>query len=641
MRSVLVAEYVSAISLLIIIIYSRDASFVPNLKNNLFRYSTYAVFASIVITIFSTRSAENYRTVPLPLNVFLCTLYFLVISVMPLLFNFYTNAYLLEDSPKLKNIFLGLSVPYILASILYLTNPFTKLIFYFDESGYHRGDLNITTLILVILYSISIFTTLVALRKRTPKATMLIFGSIPLLVLSIFALQILFPRYVLTGSICTIATLILYLYLQNKRITIDVLTGFQNKTAFLSTLDMYLHKNEKISILLISLDDFKAVNDKFDEKTGDEFLVSISSFLKSILPSKILFRYSGDEFAIIIDDDMPIDSKGLVDILLRRFSHIWSNGRCSYKLTVSISVVETPAHANNVDDAVILLEYLIDRCKANGKAQALFCTKGTIDNLKRKNHITEILKEKIQNKEYTVLYQPIYSVEEKMFTSAESLLRVSDKDLGMIFPDEFIPIAEETGLIVDIGFIVLDKVCKFIKHLEEQKIKVDGISVNYSALQMIHENIVEETLRIIESNGIEPSKIRIEITESTFIENFDEVLQVMNRLQNKGVLFYLDDFGTGYSNLSYVTDLPFDFIKLDKSLVYHCETNEKSYNLMDALCNAFRISKMNIIAEGVETLCQCDLVFKLGGNYIQGYYYARPVPEEKAIEYFCLEKAAV
>jgi EAL domain-containing protein (putative c-di-GMP-specific phosphodiesterase class I) len=240
----------------------------------------------------------------------------------------------------------------------------------------------------------------------------------------------------------------------------------------------------------------------------------------------------------------------------------------------------------------------------------------------------------LKNDGFKVYYQPIYSIKENSFTTAEALLRFSDTELGVVSPIELIPIAEETGLIIDIGYMVIDKVCKFIRTLEEEGIRNIAISVNISAVQLNDLEFVENFLDITDRNKIKPGKLCIEITESTFVEKFEQMRDVMWKLKEHGVKFYLDDFGTGYSNIVSIIDLPFEFIKVDKSILYKSISSEKSLSVLNGLCRTFSESGMEIVIEGVENTEQRELAEQIGVDYIQGFLFARPMPADETKKYF-------
>jgi EAL domain-containing protein (putative c-di-GMP-specific phosphodiesterase class I) len=234
---------------------------------------------------------------------------------------------------------------------------------------------------------------------------------------------------------------------------------------------------------------------------------------------------------------------------------------------------------------------------------------------------------------FKVHYQPIFSLKRARFTSAEALLRLSDSELGAISPVEFIPIAQEAGIIVDIGFLVIDKVCQFIRETDEKGVEFDAISCNLSSTQLCSEGFVDKVIEIANRNRINKMKLHFEITESVFADNFKHVANIMRKLSKYGIRFNLDDFGTGFSNIANMAELPFEFIKIDKSILYESAVSKKCLIVIQGLSRTFSDVGMKIVVEGVETLEHRKIAEQLNADYIQGFLFARPMPANEAIRY--------
>lgn len=632
-------EYVSLIFISIILLYSREYNMIPTLKNKIFKVYLQTVFYSTIISVTCTLVIENHRVVPMFLVQAVNLLYFITMPLMAVVYLFYIISVLLEDSPKVKFILKIVSTPYILYILVVLTNPVTRLIYFFREvQGYTRGPGFMLVYVIIYLYITLMFVFTLLYHRKNDKFVKLILVVFPSVSIMAVILQKLFPHIVLSGTAATSALLIVYLYFQNKKIVIDDLTGFQNRKAFSKVLELNVNQKLKMNIILISLDDFKAVNYKYGQVNGDNFLKEMSQYLTTVVPIKCIYRYSGDEFAIILEDSNYVATDNVVRTLKNRFNDHWNSNILTCILSVSLAVIELPAHAETVEDIITLLEYCIAQSKENGKGRVIFSDAEMVNKVQRKNQIIEILKQGLINDSFVVYYQPIYSIKENKFTSAEALLRLFDKDLGVISPVEFIPIAEETGMIINIGYMVLDKVCKYIRILDDSGIEIDGISVNFSSLQMFQEGLVDNVMDIIYKNQVNPKKIRIEITESAFIDKFDYVKNVMDELGNHGIEFYLDDFGTGYSNLASVIQLKFEYIKLDKSILYNSINCDNCLRVMNALSKGFSEVGIKIIVEGVENQSQQELADNINADYIQGFSYAKPMAAVDAIVHLKMGK---
>jgi EAL domain-containing protein (putative c-di-GMP-specific phosphodiesterase class I) len=255
-------------------------------------------------------------------------------------------------------------------------------------------------------------------------------------------------------------------------------------------------------------------------------------------------------------------------------------------------------------------------------------------NPRRIAEIEGLLHDALKNDGFEVYYQPLYNVYDCNFTEAEALLRLRDRSGNFVSPDEFIPVAEQSGLIMEIGNLVLDKVCKYIRSMLKCSADIDTISVNLSVVQLMQENAVSSLMDIIRRNGISPNRILFEVTESTLVSDYELISGKLREMKEQGVQFALDDFGTGYSNITHVTDMPFDVVKIDKSLIWESMENRKCNIMIRELAKTFKDINLSVIAEGVETKEQDDFARECKCDKIQGFRYARPMPVSQVGDYF-------
>ena len=252
----------------------------------------------------------------------------------------------------------------------------------------------------------------------------------------------------------------------------------------------------------------------------------------------------------------------------------------------------------------------------------------------RRKRIEDLLRRAVRRDGFEVYYQPLYTVSDGRFTEAEALLRLRGEEGGFLPPEEFIPVAEQSGLIGEIGGMVLDRVCRDIRYLLSRGIDIDSISVNLSVVQLLPEDAVDRILGIIRGNGVSPNRILLEVTESTLICNFEQIARRIRELSAAGIQFALDDFGTGYSNIANVIDLPFDVVKIDKSLIWDSVVNARCSRMVRHLASAFRDISLGVTAEGVETQAHADFARLCRCDKIQGFLFARPMPVSRASDFF-------
>ena len=617
----------------ILTIYNNDSIIVEVSRSKVFCSIVHSILLVDIIDLASSflyKYCSGYRGV---INV-LDFLFYLIAPFVIILLICYCELYIDDSDGSTKKIKAFAIVTYSLYFVMLLYNTYAgRINRVVSYDGYLSvGNFNIIYFIFLITYSL--VGMYVVHKKRNRMNTILIgiMRTIPLLVFTYVTLTILFPEIYLLGTISCLIIVMLYLYIENKKLLIDPLTKVLNRRAFLSRMDLIIAQNKKAVVILVSLDDFKIVNDSLSSKVGDAVLIEVVNFLTRISKKNEVYRYGGDEFIILLENNRIYRVSEFIRKIKDRFSKEFIVDNYSVLLSSSNAVVEMPIQAHNTEELISLLEYITVKSKNTlEKGRTIYCSDFIKDEIERKNKIAHILRKEVKNKGFIVMYQPIFDISKNAFTKAEALIRLKDDELGMLSPNEFIPIAEELGLIVDMGYIVLDKVCKFIRRIEDNNIDIESISVNFSPNQMLKDTLVDNIMNIIDSYKIDPSKISIEITENFIIDRNEKVIEKMNILHQKGIKFYLDDFGTGYSNISRVMELPFDVIKIDKTLVDNCENNSKCYHLLEGLSSAFEKADMKVLVEGVETEVQKDII----GNicyYIQGFYYARPTEEDEVIK---------
>ncbi|MGI6432449.1 MAG: EAL domain-containing protein [Sphaerochaetaceae bacterium] len=295
-----------------------------------------------------------------------------------------------------------------------------------------------------------------------------------------------------------------------------------------------------------------------------------------------------------------------------------------------MALLELPFKADALANPLTLLDHAIKAAKAKGRSQFIQCDTLILENIRRKNTIAALLQQAIENNRLSLYFQPIFSLHNGEMVLAEALLRLNSAEYGEISPSEFIPIAEETGLIGALGHWVLDRCCRLIDRIRTTSSSLPVISVNVSCKQFSECRMVLDVEDIIKPYNLPPGCIIFELTEHTFIgTSFAEIEQMMQALVDKKIQFHLDDFGTGYSNLSYVINLPFQGIKLDKSLVSKSTEHDKTYQFVDGFVAIIHRLGLHVIAEGIEEYSQISMLKDIGCDMAQGYLLQRPLHEEQ------------
>lgn len=606
-------------------------------EKKMFVTCSFCIAVSSFFNILSAFFINNYGLVPIWANYAATMLYFtFLFFTMASFFAYFMYIIDREDTAWKKRYIKAVEFPlYAMLAVVY-TTPFTKLMFSFDGNGYIRGPLSKLTYIFMIY--VAVLLTVAAFRngKKTTFRVKLLVLFFPILSGIIMLVQFFESNILLTGTSALGPLILMFLFISSDLIDIDSDTGFFGTKSFVESAEKRFGKGSDFCCILVSIDNKQELKDTFGSMKLRQVINLAAAGIENVIPRIEGFRYSDTKFAFIIDKTAPEYINSIIGRINDALSGEYSYSELEVDFKSSIAAVNCPEQADNADRLIELLEYCIQAAGKSKKTNIFFCDDDAIRHIGRKKKITEILKRELNSDDnnFEIFYQPIYAVSEGKFRTAEALVRLNKTEIGPIYPDEFIPIAEEMGMIVRLGDIVLEKSCRFIAELIKEDIDFDAISVNFSVHQIMRGDMVEKVMKMVKKYNIPPEKLRIEITESVIIDNFQYVKKMMNKLGDIGIKFYMDDFGTGYSNLSNMIELPFEYLKIDKSLVHSAEKSEKAYFILTFISQAFIKQDIKILTEGVETENQERIVDTIGASYIQGFRFARPVSGDTAKEYF-------
>lgn len=631
-----VAEGV-ALYLSLLVGISTAASIVRWSKDNiLFINCAFCISLSSFLNILSCICSDHYGKIPLWLNYGISMLYFIALMLTMVMFVRYFVNLTSKGKTPVNITKTAIFLPYILFCGVVLSSPVTGWIFTYGASGYVRGPLSNLTYALMIYYSIVIISVMFKNRQNITVRVRSIIMMFPFLTGAVMLVQFFNKDILLTGTAALGPLLLMFLFLEKDIVDLDTLTGFSGHQSFLDIADKRFQKKDVFSSVLISMDNFQELADNLGRKAVNKLVSMTAGYIEEALERATCFRYSENEFSVIFDDKTTYEIDSYLAEIVNRFKEKWVVDDSEIFCKVSIGAVYCPQQAQDTEQLLELLEYAVSAARDSRDFRIFYCDSETYGRITRRKEITRILKRELASEEnnFELYFQPIYETETGKFRTAESLIRLNKTEIGPIYPDEFIPIAEEMGMIVRLGEIVMDKACEYIAKLEKEKVEFDGISVNFSVHQMLRDTIIDEVVAKVTKWNIPAEKLRIEITESVIIDKYDQIKRIMETLGVIGIKFYMDDFGTGYSNLSNMLELPFEYLKIDKSLVRAAEKSDKAYMVLSLISEAFVEQGVKILTEGVETEEQEEIVRSIGATYIQGYLFARPVPGDVAKEYF-------
>ena len=419
----------------------------------------------------------------------------------------------------------------------------------------------------------------------------------------------------------------------------DTLTSIPNRTLLLDRIRQSLVRRKRypktsFAIIFIDLDRFRLVNESLGHIHGDELLQLISARLKETIPiGDTVARLGGDEFSILLQD---INSVSNVEVIAKDIQNSFSKPFLLGDREVFASASMGIAHSDNdyktPEEILRDSELAMYRAKREGKSQSIVFQPQFRQSSLSPIDLDTDLRRALDRDEMELHYQPIISMRDRTISGFEALLRWSHRSRGVISPNEFIPLAEETGLIYDLGQWVLGKACKQIAAWNKSKKKEDQleISINLSSRQFSDPNLVEGIVENIQKSGFDAEFLKIEITESALMQNAQRSVSMLNQLKDLNIKVCVDDFGTGYSSLSYLHTFPIDTLKIDRSFVHDMSRNFRNMEIIRTIIMLAHNLKLDVIAEGVETGEQDAQLSALGCQFAQGFYFSRPINSSDA-----------
>jgi len=423
---------------------------------------------------------------------------------------------------------------------------------------------------------------------------------------------------------------------------IDALTKIPNRMQFQHLLQRGIARarraGKSLCLFYIDVDHFKEINDTFGHLAGDSTLETVAERLRKALPKHaIIGRLAGDEFAVIVDELRP-DDKGIVatselaqELLDRLADPFYVQGHEVF-MTASLGVAYYPKDAANVIDLIRNADAALYHAKKSGGNVFSFyapkMNEASVERLMTKSK----LKRAFERDELLVHYQPKYNLETGEVFGAEALVRWELPERGMVLPSDFIPIAEDSNLIIDIGEWVLDKVCEDFRIWQRSVSSPGRVSVNLSLKQLRQLNFINRISSILQGHEVSPTSLELEITETTLMENPERTIKMLDQLYSLGLHLAIDDFGTGYSSLSALQQFPISTLKVDRSFVRNIVTNPDDATIVDTIIQMGRNMNMDVVAEGVEDEAQLLFLQKLGCTYVQGLLFGAPMSSDNYLE---------
>lgn len=526
-------------------------------------------------------------------------------------------------------------VPAAFSMLLILTSWYSSSLFWLDEGGnYHRGSM-IWLLYLVTFFDyLGILVCLVrSWRVIAPgeRDSIAIFLAISL---TAVVIQLFFPWLLVENFASAVCVMMFQLTVQNPELVLEGGTGMLNKQGLVNLLAPMFDRQRSFQVGFLMVDNYHELEKIYGYTRLESRIGVLAGFLKQH-PGVVFARLDSDLFCFVPENQQntqnwmnllqDLDEDTLMGHLRRR--------RIGVRVQMKMGVVSCPKEAESISALLELFDMAARLPMANDQ-DAFRLSPVDVLNLRRRKLIQEQVRTAVRDKSLSMVYQPIYDIRAKRFCSAEALMRMYTEKTGSVSPAEFIRIAEENGAILKLTRFAVETVCRFLRTAQLQKLGLGWMNINLSAVDCAQENLAARMLEIIRSYQAEPGMISAEITETAFTTMPDSVLTNLTELSRAGVTIMLDDYGTGYSNLNRLCSMPLDVVKLDKSLVDNVCTSEPARIVMENTVSMMKRLNKRVLVEGVETREQSDYLIGLGVDYIQGYYYARPMDATHLLELF-------
>ncbi len=421
----------------------------------------------------------------------------------------------------------------------------------------------------------------------------------------------------------------------------DPLTGLANRTLCLDRIRQCMERSQRrdnyfFSVAFVDLDRFKIINDSLGHSFGDKVLIEVGKKLKGCMRGlDTVSRYGGDEFVLLMEElTSPREAVNIVRRVREMFMDPVFLDGYDIQLTCSIGVVLTSNDNKQPEDLLQNANIAMHRAKMAGRDRIKVFNSRMLEQAIQQMFLENDLRKAVSNNEFYLEFQPVVGLEDGLLRGFEALIRWLHPGRGLISPMEFIPLAEETGLIVQIGRWVLDRSCAIMAGWRRAIPSANGLylAVNISGKQFSQPDLLEHVKRALENNDLPPEHLRLEITETAIMENAASAVDRLQRLKSNGITISIDDFGTGYSSMSYLQRFPLDALKVDISFVRSLDQRPENQAIVKAIVSLAHTLGLKVVAEGVEKESQRDFLLGLGCEYGQGFMFSRPLPEEKAVE---------
>jgi len=460
-----------------------------------------------------------------------------------------------------------------------------------------------------------------------PKQKIIVLLSFVVLFTLVLNAEVYLTSFSMGNIIFALSILVLLFTTHRQEETICNISLLYNQTAFSSIYANYFEKKIPFTIVTIVLDDLFYLLKTLGIQQINAIIKETAFFLNDIAKNALIFHFNDGKFCATFNDTSEEAYLTFIEKIKERFAKAWQIDLIEIKIFPRLALIACPKDAESIEDVIEILE-ILQHDEKYKKEGLLYASQIDTSYRLKTAFLDHTVKNALAENRIDVYYQPIFSTEKNRIIGAEALVRMQDEKGRYISPEDFIPIAEKNGTILRIGEYVYESVCRFINETDLAFYGIEKMDVNLSVVQCMQENLSEQFLMIADLYKIPYEHLNFEITETAAIFSKKIFEQNIQRFAEAGIELSLDDYGSGYSNINYLINLPFNMIKIDKNIVWKAFLSDKSYTALSFTISMIKALGMTVLAEGVETYEQAQQLTKLGCNYLQGYYFSKPVPKE-------------
>lgn len=619
-------DYVAAFFLFMLLIWYYTEKKVPLRSYRCFSYVIVSAFGATVLEILTYSFAMKGDSIPFALSYFILSVQMLFIHTF---FTCITNYLLMlawvdtKNNKALKYTFIA---SWILILVICLLNPFLGWAANLTNGVYSIKGVGFVLYGIDAIMVILMGWVLIAKRQNFTflRKTIVMFLFISAIVAGV-AQEFNFAP--MLNLVIAMFCMVLYLFGQGPEVDIDKLTKQFSRKFFVNYVKDRFMDKKAFSLIVLDLDDFKYINQSYGVATGDILLQQIGEYLENMSQNHRVFHYGADQFCVVLENGKTT-AVDVANEIVERFGKPWVLDKPEVVISATLCIVDCPRDADNPEKLIEIIDYTMENAKSICKGGIAYAADIDFEKNHTFKDVEKAVKDAIASGSIMVHYQPIYSVDKDCYISAEALARLHDEKLGWIAPDVFIGIAEKSGLIIELGEIILHKVCRFIKESDLKKTTIEYIEVNVSSLQLMQSGFADRMMEIMKQYDVEASQINIEITETAMMTSYAVVSDNLIKIEDYNIPISLDDYGSGYANINYLNSMPFKYIKLDRDMIWAAFKKQKARITLEYTIKMLNALNLQIIAEGVETEEMRDELIRFGCHYLQGWFYSKAVPGE-------------